>query len=86
MRPKDRHMAQIKALGRFYQDQVSKSWEKLGIVQKIDLKVRYHPQNPKFFWNFFLNLLRIIGFGPERLCLMILRNYRLFSANLEPNE
>ena len=26
MRPKDSHMAQIKALGQFYQDQVSKSW------------------------------------------------------------
>ena len=86
MRPKDRHMAQIKALGRFYQDQVSKSWGKLGIVQKIDLKVRYHPQNPIFFWKFFLNLLRIIGFGPKRLCLIILRNYRPFSANLQPNE
>ena len=39
-------MAQIKALGLFYQNQVSKGWEKLGIVQKIDLKVRHHPQNP----------------------------------------
>ena len=52
-RPQDRHTAQIKALDLFYQNQVSKSWEKLGIVQKIDLKVRHHPQNTNFFFEFF---------------------------------
>ena len=45
-------MAQIEALDQFYQDQVSKSWAKLGSVQKIDLKVRHHPKNRFFFKNF----------------------------------
>ena len=42
-------MAQIKARGQFYQNQVAKSMEKYGIVQKNDLKVRDRPQNPKKF-------------------------------------
>ena len=76
-------MAQIKALGQFYQNQVAKSMEKYGIVQKIDLKVRHHPQNPKFFWKIFLNSLGIIRFGPQLLFFIILRNCRPILVNLE---
>ena len=57
-------MAQIEELNLFYQTQVAKSWEKLGIAQKIDLKVRRHPKNPKNFWKIFLNFLRINSYGP----------------------
>ena len=79
-------MAQIEGLGLLYKHHVSKSWEKLGIVQKIGLKVHHHPQNPIFFWKIFLNLLRIDRFGPERLRLIISRNYRSFLINLGRNE
>ena len=58
-------MAQIKARRQVYQNQVAKSMEKYGIVQKIDLKVRHHPKNPNFFGKIFLNLLRINRFGPQ---------------------
>ena len=57
-------MAQIEEQNLFYQNQVAKSWEKLGIAQKIDLKVRRHPKNPKNFWKIFLNFLRINSYGP----------------------
>ena len=79
-------MAQIKALDQFYQNQLSKSVEKCGIVQKIDLKVGHHPQNPKIFWNFFLNSLRINRFGSQGSSSIILRDCRLISVNLELNE
>ena len=76
----------MKALGLFYQNQVFKSWERLGIVQKIDLKVRHQPQNPDFFSKIFLNLLKINCFGPQGLFLIIQRNFRPILVNLEPNE
>ena len=57
-----------------YQSQVAKSWEKLGIAQNIDLKVRHHPQNPKNFWNFFLNFL-----GPITI------NFELITLNFQQN-
>ena len=84
-RPQGRHIAQIEALGLFYQNQVAKSWWKLMLVQKIDLKFRHHPQNPKFFWKIFLNFLRINRFGPQGLALIILRNYHPILVYLEPN-
>ena len=40
-------------LGQFYQNQVAKSMEKYGIVQKIDFKVRHQPQNPNFVLKIF---------------------------------
>jgi len=66
------HTAQIEAIGLFYQNQAAKSVEKCGIVQKINLKFRHHPQNPNFFWKIFLNFLRIKSFGPQGLDLIIL--------------
>ena len=33
------------------------------LFQKIDLKVRHHPQNPKIFWKLFLNFLKINSYG-----------------------
>ena len=57
-------MAQIEDLNLFYQNQVAKSWEKLGIAQKIDSNVRHHPKIPKNFWEIFLNFLRISSYGP----------------------
>ena len=78
-------MAQIKARGQFYQNQVAKSVEKCGIVQKINLKFRHHPQNTNFFWKIFLNFLRIKGFGAQGLDLVILRNNCPIFVYLESN-
>ena len=63
-RPQGRHMAQIEEQDLVYQDQVAKSWGKLGLVQKIDLKARHHPQNPKIFRRIFFNFLKVINYGP----------------------
>ena len=79
-------MAQIEALDQFYQDQVSKSLEKFGIVQKIDLKARHHPQNPIFFRRFFFNCVKVINYGPQKLFLVILCDFRSFGTHLEQNE
>ena len=57
-------MAQIEEQDLVYQDQVAKSWGKLGLVQKIGLKARHHPQNPKTFRRIFFNFLKVINYGP----------------------
>ena len=79
-------IAQIEGLGLLYKNQVSLSWNRSKNRSKIGLKVCHHPQNSNSIWKFFLNLPRIDRFGPERLYLIILRNYRPFFANLGRNE
>ena len=85
-RPQSRHIAQIEALGLFYKNQFAKSWWKLVLVQKIGLKVRQHPQNPKNFWKIFLNVFRINWNGQKRSFLIVLRNFCPFFINLGPNK
>ena len=56
-------MAQIEDQDLVYQSQVTKSCAKLSKIQKFDMNVRHHPQNPKIFWKFFLNFLKINSYG-----------------------
>ena len=79
-------MAQIEDQDLVYQKLFSKSLEKFGIVQKIDLKVRHHPQNPKFFWKFFLNFLKINNYGAQRPVIVILCEFWSFWTNVDQNE
>ena len=81
-----RPIAQIEGLGLLYKNQVSLSWNRSKNRSKIGLKVCHHPQNSNSIWKIFLNWPRIDRFGPERLYLIILRNYRPFFANLGRNE
>ena len=78
-------MAQIIALGLFYPNQVAKSVEKCGIVQKNRFEGPTPPPKFDFFWKIFMNFLRINHFGPQGLALMILCNYRPILVNLETN-
>ena len=46
------------------------------LLQKIDLKVRYHPKNPKNFCKIFLDFLGIIIYGPKGSFLVIWSHFR----------
>ena len=79
-------MAQIEDQDLVYQSQVTKSCAKLSKIQKFDMNVRHHPQNPKIFWKFFLNFLKINNYGAQRPVLVILCEFWSIWTNLDQNE
>ena len=77
---------QIEERNLVYQNHVAKSWKKLEIGQKIDLKFLHHPRNPTNFWNFFLIFLIINNYDPWGSFFIVCRHSRPFLINLVPND